>query len=361
MWRNVKLTLIFACLVAAASASVPVAGAERAAEKHGPAKSVTGPAWPKPPEPARIRFAKSVLGASDWGVSRSWFGRMVDTVTGRHETQFVRPTGVAASAGILYVADPGAQSLVVFDAARHKELRITRVGDTALVSPVAVAAGTQGTVYVADSYLRQILQLDRDGNLLRIISHDDMQRPSSIAFDATRHRLYVGDSKAHVVHVFDEQGHKVAALGKQGSGPGEFNSPTHLALMTDGSVVVTDALNFRVEVFDADGHYKYQVGKLGDGAGNFAAPKGVAVDRDGHIYTADAMFDAIQVFDADGRLMLGFGEQGTQAGQFWIPNGLYIDTDSQLFVADAYNRRIQVFQILTPPGAPVDIERGATK
>jgi DNA-binding beta-propeller fold protein YncE len=252
---------------------------------------------------------------------------------------------------VLYVADPGAQSVVVFDATRHKELRISRLGDKPLVSPVAITPGPQGTAFVADSYLRQVLQIDREGKLLRIIAHDDLQRPSSVAFDPDRHKLYVGDAKAHVIHVFDERGYKVSSFGGLGAGPGQFNSPTHLALMPDGSVVVTDALNFRAEVFGADGQFKYQLGKIGDGAGNFAAPKGVAVDRDGHVYVADAMFDAIQVFDAQGRLLLGFGEQGTQAGQFWIPNGLYIDAAQQLFVADAYNRRVQVFQIL-PASSP---------
>jgi sugar lactone lactonase YvrE len=217
----------------------------------------------------------------------------------------------------------------------------------------------EGTLFVADSYLRQVVQLDRDGNLLRTIAHDDLQRPSSVAFDARRQRLYVGDSKAHVIHVFDEQGHRVGTLGGVGAGPGQFNSPTHLALAPDGSVVVTDALNFRVEVFGPDGQYTDQLGKIGDGAGNFAAPKGVAVDRDGHIYVVDAMFDAVQVFNAKGRLLLGFGEQGNRAGQFWLPNGLYIDAGQQLFVADAYNRRIQVFQILSPPGGPSDVERGS--
>jgi DNA-binding beta-propeller fold protein YncE len=203
-----------------------------------------------------------------------------------------------------------------------------------------------------------VLQLDRDGELVRVVAHGDLQRPSSVAFDPTRRLLYVGDSKAHVVHVFDEQGARLASLGSLGGGAGQFNSPTHLALTPAGDVVVTDALNFRVEVLGADGQYRRQIGRIGDGAGNFAAPKGVAVDREGHIYVADAMFDAVQIFDAEGRLLLGFGEQGQQAGQFWIPNGLYIDDDQRLYVADAYNRRIQVFQIVSPAAEP-EVERGA--
>lgn len=347
-------------VLVALSMSGTAVGAERANGKSKPVE-VTGPVWPEAPAPARIRFLQSVDGASDWGVARNWWGRMVDTLTGRRELPFVRPTSVVEHEGVLYVADPGAQALVMFDAPRHKEIRVTRAGDRTLVSPVAVAVGPQGTVYVADSYLRQVLQLDRDGKLLRSIDHDDLRRPSSVAFDTERQRLYVGDAKAHVVHVFDAAGHKTATLGGLGSERGRFNSPTHVAVSPDGSVAVTDALNFRVQVFDAEGQARYFVGEHGDGAGNFAAPKGVAVDRAGHLYVADAMFDAVQIFDEQGRLLLGFGGQGNQAGQFWIPNGLDIDDQDRLFVADAYNRRIQVFQILPATVAADDAERGANQ
>jgi DNA-binding beta-propeller fold protein YncE len=348
------------CAVVGTGVTHPAYAGERAAGKPD-ASAAAGPVWPPPPEPARIRFIKSVDGASDWGVARSWWGRMVDTITGRHETQFVRPTGVAERDGVLYVADPGAQCVVVFDALRHKEQRITQVGDRTLVSPVAVTPGPGATVYVVDSWLRQVFQLDRMGNVLRTIAQEEMQRPSSIAYDAVRHRLYVGDAKAHVVHVFDEQGNRISSLGKLGAEPGEFNSPTHRAVAPNGDVVVTDALNFRIEVFGTDGVFISQFGRIGDGSGNFAAPKGVAVDRAGHIYVADAMFDAVQVFEVSGRLLLGFGQQGNQAGQFWIPNGLYVGANDRLFVADAYNRRIQVFQIVDLPGELVELERGAPR
>jgi DNA-binding beta-propeller fold protein YncE len=304
---------------------------------------------------------KEVNDAKDWGVARSWFGRMIDTLTGRHETPFVRPTGVAHRDGVLYVADPGAQAVFLYDEPRHRNITLNRVGDRVLASPVAVAAGTDGQFFIVDSWLREVLLLDRDGRLVRTIGHPDLQRPSSVAFDPERHRLYVGDSKAHVVHVFDDQGARVAHIGRLGGGPGEFNSPTHIAVTGDGSLIVTDALNFRVQVFDAHGNYRYRVGEHGDGAGNFAAPKGVATDRAGRIYVADAMFDAVQIFDSQGRLLLGVGEQGRGPGQFWIPNGLSIDSSDQLFVADAYNRRVQVFQLLGPNSDAVEVARGSPR
>jgi DNA-binding beta-propeller fold protein YncE len=313
-----------------------------------PASVTALPQWPAAPQPARIRFVQSVEDASDWGLARGWWGRAVDSITGRREQRFVRPTGVAERDGVLYVADPGAQCVVILDRPRRKELRLTRAGDRLLQSPVALTPGSRGSVYVVDSHARSVLQLGSDGSLLKIITATELQRPSSVAFDESRGRLYVGDSKAHTVHLFDEDGRRSGAIGHLGEGPGEFNSPTHLALRPDGHLVVTDALNFRVQVFDTEGRFIRETGEAGDGAGSFSSPKGVAVDPAGHLYVADAMFDAIQVFDEAGRLLLGFGGQGVQAGQFWLPNGLFIGPDQRLYVADAYNRRVQVFEIFDP-------------
>jgi DNA-binding beta-propeller fold protein YncE len=344
-------TIVMLC-IGIARPAVPIA---RAAE---PQRVAAEPRqWPPPPAPARVRYLQQVALASDWGVSRGWWGRVVDSLTGRRETGFVRPTGVCESGGVLYVADPGAQAVWIFDGPRKKQIVVTRVGEQMLASPVAVAPTGEGGVYVVDSVLAQVLRLDRDGRLLQGVSHPDMQRPSSIAFDASRRRLYVGDSKAHVVHVFDDRGAHLATIGGLGDDPGEFNAPTHLAVTPDGSLVVTDALNFRVQMFDADGRLLRSLGRIGDGSGNFAAPKGVAVDRWGYVYVADAMFDAVQVFDATGQLMLGFGSQGAQPGQFWLPNGLYIDGQDRLFVADAYNRRIQVFDLLGTPAPDSEARR----
>jgi sugar lactone lactonase YvrE len=318
-------------------------------------QSAAGPQWPKPPAVARIRFVRSVSGASDWGIARGWFGRLADSLTGRHAATFVRPTGVAEHEGVLYVADAGAQALIILDAPRHLEIRVDRIADRRLVSPVAVAVGPGGSVFLADSWLKQVLLLDRDGKLQRIVVGEGLGRPAAVAYDAVRRRLYVADSMAHVVNIYDLDGRLLGSVGGLGQQQGRFNSPTHLALARDGRLLVTDALNFRIQVFDSEGGFQRSLGTPGDGAGNFAAPKGVAADHAGHVYAADAMFDAVQVFDERGVLLLGFGEQGTQAGQFWMPNGLFMNEGEQLFVADAYNRRVQVFQVLplpvTEPGA----------
>lgn len=338
------LALAAGCAAAPTDGRPPDAGAARAASGRL--------VWPAPPAAGRIEHLQSVAVPADWGIERRALTRLVDVFTGRRDLPLVRPTGVAERGGVLYVADPGARTLRIFDGPRGKDIVVTRLGeDRALASPVAVAPGPDGTVFLADSGLRKVLAFDRDGGFVREVAGDGLIRPAALAFDPARGRLYVADSMAHRVFVYSADGAPLGDFGGNALAPGSFNSPTHLALSRDGLLYVTDALNFRVQAFDQDRQPRAVFGRHGDGAGDFAAPKGIAVDSHGRVFVADAMFDAVQVFQPDGVLLLGFGTQGSRPGQFWLPNGLYVNAADRLFVADAYNRRVQVFQVLPDPPA----------
>jgi DNA-binding beta-propeller fold protein YncE len=302
--------------------------------------------WPAPPAEPRIRWVRSVSGPRDAGIEPSFFGWLAERALGRTEEQFVRPTGVAAAAGALFVADPGAQALWIFDSRGQRATKVSRAATTALVSPVAVAPGRDGTVYVADSALRKVFLFRRTGELVRTAAEAGLERPAGIAFDPETGRVYVADSMGQQIAVYDTTGARVSSWGGRGSGPGQFNHPTHLALDRPGRILVTDALNFRVQAFDRAGRFLWTMGRQGNGSGDFASPKGVAADSHGNVYVVDALFDAVQIFEPGGTLLLGFGERGVQAGQFWLPGGIFIGLDDRIYVADAYNRRIQVFGLL---------------
>lgn len=309
--------------------------------------SVASLVWPEPPQPARIRFKQSISRPEDAGIRPTLWQRMVERVAGKdQEERFIRPTGIAATNEVLYVADPGAQQVRVFDLKAGRRRRIRQAGRQRFVSPVAVALGASGGVYVADSYLAKVFAFDAQGRLIATIAREEFRRPSGVAYDALRDRLYVADSAAHRIWVFTGAGNPIGSIGHRGTEPGAFNFPTHLAVGTDGRLYVTDALGFRVQIFNADGSVAGQFGRHGDASGDVARPKGVAVDRDGHIYLVDALFDAVQIFDRSGRLLLSFGRSGTAEGEFWLPNGVCIDAQDRIYVADSYNRRIQIFEYL---------------
>lgn len=299
--------------------------------------------WPQPPERPRIRYLRSVTGPQDWGIERSWLRRLADALTGGSAQEFVRPSSVIEAAGVLYVADPGTQSLWILDRPGKRTVQLTTIAEQALQSPVALALRADGAVFLADTGLNKVFLLDRKGALLRTFATQGLERPAALVWDETVHQLFVLDSKRHRITVFDGDGNVLRHLGGSGRGNGQFNYPTHMTQTSDGTLLVTDAMNFRIQAFSRNGDFLWKFGHHGNGSGDFAAPKGVAADTDGHYYVVDALFDAVQIFDRHGQLLLAFGKQGEQPGQFTLPRGIFISNEDKVYVADAFNQRVQVF------------------
>lgn len=343
--RTFRLTIVLAFAVLVSACQAPSPGAIESKQ------AAALPVWPQSPEEPRIRYVRSVSGPQDWGITKSFVRRFVDALAGRGAEHFLRPTGVAEREGVLYVADPGAQALWILDSRQERTIKVTEIGNAPLASPVAVAMRPDGAVYLADTGLKKVFLLDRNGKLLRIAAEEGLARPAGIAYDAASGRLYVVDSAAHRIGLFDEGGALLGTWSRAGVADGELNHPTHLALDREGTLLVTDALNFRIQAFGREGRFLWKLGRHGDGSGDFAAPKGVAADSEGNVYAVDALFDAVQIFARDGTLLLAFGERGVRPGQFWLPGGLFVSPEDRIYVADAYNQRIQVF----------DRARGAAK
>jgi DNA-binding beta-propeller fold protein YncE len=305
---------------------------------------IPAPQWPAPPRDPVIRFVTEAGGPEDFGLRRSFWKRVAGALRGDGRQTFIRPTDVVVANDNLYVADPGIPALWILNRRTRRWQQLRTMAGVALVSPVGVAPGPAGSVFLADSRLARVFRVQEDGKMVGEISDADFRRPAGLRYDASSDRLYVADSAAHTVWILSSAGKRLGALGQRGSGNGQFNYPTHVTVDRDGNVHVTDAMGFRIQSFGADGRYLASFGRHGDDAGDLAAPKGVAVDRDGHVYVVDALFDAVQIFDREGRLLLGFGKRGAQPGQFWLPGGIFIDGGSQIYVADSYNQRIQVFE-----------------
>jgi DNA-binding beta-propeller fold protein YncE len=340
--RIVTLGLLLATVLGAScapSASGPVA------EPPSPP-----PVWPQPPARPRVRFVKAVARPADLGVKVSFWERVGQIIVGRQEEWLIRPTAVVAAGQVIYVADAGAQALWILDAGAGRFRKIQNAKEQALVSPVAVALGAGGRVYLADSFLAKIFVYDAELKLEMTIANPTWRRPAGLAFDAARERLYVADSAAHRIWIHAPDGRPIGAIGQRGTGDGEFNFPTHVAVGPGDMVYVTDSLGFRIQEFDRDGRFVSMFGRHGDSSGDFAMPKGVALDSEGHVYVVDALFDAVQIFDRTGRFLLPFGGRGLGPGQFWLPAGVFIDPADRIYVADAYNQRIQIFQYLAGGG-----------
>jgi DNA-binding beta-propeller fold protein YncE len=345
MAAETRTTLLGLLLITAVVASCAPPSTRQNAEPSPPA-----PVWPQPPARPRVRFVKTVARPADLGIKPSFWQRVGQLVVGREEEWLIRPTAVAATGQVMYVADAGAQALWVLDAGAGRFRKVQKTKTDTLVSPVALAVGGEGRIYLADSFLAKVFVYDTELKLVATIADPNWRRPAGLAFDKARERLYVADSAAHRIWIHGRDGRPMGRIGERGAGDGEFNFPTHVAVGAGDMVYVTDSLGFRVQEFAPDGRFVSKFGQHGDSSGDFAMPKGVAVDSEGHVYVVDALFDAVQIFDRRGRFLLAFGERGLGPGQFWLPAGAFIDPADRIYVADAYNQRIQIFEYLAGGG-----------
>lgn len=304
------------------------------------------PEWPPAPDPARIAYVGSISRPDDMGISRSVLQRLRDVVLGADDQRLVRPMAVVAVGRTLFVADPGARGVHRFDPVGGSYDLIRAAGGAPLPSPVALARGGEGEVYVSDSQLGRVFVIRPGGTVAQPVSLDAMLRqPTGLAVDSAAGRLYVVDTAAHRIEVFDRDGVRIASLGRRGEGPGEFNYPSLLWRAPGGRLYVTDSLNFRVQILEPDGTFVGSFGQIGDGSGDTPRAKGVATDGDGQVYVADALFNTVQIFDGTGRFLLSLGGLGQGAGEFWLPAGLFIDGE-RIYIADSYNGRVQILRYL---------------
>jgi hypothetical protein len=118
----------------------------------------------------------------------------------------------------------------------------------------------------------------------------------AVDFDG-RDNLYVLDANNFRVLVLDAAGRFVRSIGGQGGGPGEMTRPSGMAILADGTIVVSDAGRRAYSLFGSDGRFLRQVAYAdGEGVGGreeglHAHPRGGVV---AHIYPLRDRTDALE-------------------------------------------------------------------
>jgi DNA-binding beta-propeller fold protein YncE len=341
--------VLLACMLALAGCA-ETRQVMRADPLAGPART-----WPEPPETPRFRYAGQLLGEDNF-VPESADTRagavkllkwLVGLVMEQDKLTLKRPqSGVTDDEGRVYVTDGASHAVFVFDRPAGK----LRIWEEALprrrfVMPVGIALGPQGQVLVADAELGVVVRLGQDGKPLGSFGKGILDRPTGLARDAVRGRVYVADTRAHDIKVFADDGSLLQVIGRRGEGEGELNFPTHLAYGGE-RLYVADSMNARVVLFDRDGKPDGSVGQRGRYVGNLTRPKGVATDRAGRLYVVESYYDRLLVFDRAGRFLMPLGGTGKEAGQFYLPAGAWSDAQGRLYVADMFNGRVVMFQAL---------------
>jgi sugar lactone lactonase YvrE len=329
-----------------------------------PTEKVVLPAWPPPPQKARIEFVRTIASEDDVVHNTTFTQQVANFLAGTKPTpaQIVEPDGIAVSddGSVLYVSDRAQGAVFVFDFGK-KEFRA--VGGLAF--PIGVAVDGQQNIYVAEQPNKAITVFDPTGKQIRSITDPSLERPSGIAIDRERKRLYVADtshatSKEHTVKIFSLEGKLIGKIGgEKGYAPGHFLFPTYVWVDSDGDVYVTDTMNCRVQAFSPDGKYIRSYGERGDAFGQFSRPKGVALDTLHNVYVVDSGWSIVQIFNPEAQVLLFFGGRGPLPGMLKNPTALAIDKNNHIYVGDYLNHRIEVYRLVNTTAADSMPDSGA--
>ncbi len=252
--------------------------------------------------------------------------------------------------GGLFIADSRNHRIEKRNAGGNMERRFGKPGvkDGELREPCAVAVGSDGFIYVADTFYT----LDPNGGLpwgrvqkfnpLGVfagswgkvsVAPNDLFGPRGIALDS-QNFVYVSDTGNHRIVKYSADGSFVKAWGKNGSGPGEFKEPFGLAFDSKDRLFVADRLNSRVQVFDANGRFLREFkAEIGDGEQINREPY-IAIDsKRGWVWVSNPMAGQVNRYTLDGGGRKAYDT--AQEGKLKQPTGLAVrESDGMLFVSD---------------------------
>ena len=309
--------------------------------------------WPEEPAVPRYAFIGHLVGESNRvdAPRRGAMARLLAAIVGLDAQQedaldLLRPQQVITdNLGKIYITDPGMQSLFVFDEVLGEfTVWDERSLNVAMPSPIGVAYA-EGSIWVTDSELARVYRLSPEGELIGSFTHENLRRPTGIAWDPEQRIIYVSDTATSDIKLFDIRGELLGTWGAAGTGEGQFNRPTYL-VYREGRLYVADSLNARVQVLDRQGRFVHSIGKRGLYVGNFSRPKGIALDSDGNIYVAESYYDHVLIYNPEGNLLMSIGGPGRAPGQFFQPTGVWVDDRDRLYVSDMLNGRVSMFQYL---------------
>lgn len=313
--------------------------------------------WPAPPEQPRFEYQATLRSAADIvreNDEMKWEKMLIGRAVSDNPVIY-KPSGIASRGGMIYLTEPVAKCVTVFDVPRRKLFRFGLREPNKLERPMGIALDDKRHAYVVDAGLRRVMVFDGLGLFSHSIDIDrGFTSPVALAVSPNGDTVYVVDrgdiaNEDHKIVAFGQDGKERFRLGPRGPEPGKFNIPLAAVTGPDGALYVCDSGNFRVQKFDSSGKFLVSFGGVGAELGRFSRPRSIALDPQGNIYVSDAGFGNVQIFNPQGELLLAIGKLGQVSGpgNYRLIAGIAVDEGGRLYVVDHFVKKVEVFARLS--------------
>ena len=259
---------------------------------------------------------------------------------GTEDGEFDSPTGIAVdNKGNFFVADTGNGRIEKFS---PNGSFVTGIGQ--FETPNGITIDREGNIYVAEiGSKHRVQKLAPDGKLIAEWKGADLgfYGPRRIAIGPAD-SVYVVDQGHNRIIKFSSDGQVLASWGSSGTGDGQFNDPTSVAVDTKTNrVYVADPRNRRIETFDSEGNF---IGKWSiPGWGEPAGFEDLAVDSNtNRLYASSAHMNAVLIFDLNGTRIGSLTPK--LPDKLDGPSALAL-TDRKLYVLNMGGNRVSVIDL----------------
>ena len=208
--------------------------------------------------------------------------------------------------------------------------------------PKGIVFHNNGNIFVGDTVGRILIFNGRGvyvGSFGMFGSLDNqLSDPWGLSVDSDGN-VIVADKGNSSIKIFSPDGEFLMKIGGQGT----LKSPVH-CIQYEKYLVVSDKGEHCIKVFDRNGNFQYMFGKKGSGDGEFNAPSCMAVNKLGHLMVCDECNHRVQVFELNGKFIGKFGREGSNLGELKNPASLAILSNGRIAVSEWNNHRIQLFE-----------------
>jgi DNA-binding beta-propeller fold protein YncE len=189
-------------------------------------------------------------------------------------------------------------------------------------------------IWTTDNALHVVRKFSPDGQLLLTLGEDDkmFRSPDDLVF-ARNGDIYVADAGNGRVVQLNREGKLIRTWGVKGKGTSEFAAAHGIAIDKQDRIYVADRGNHRIQVFDRDGKFIDEWKGFGNPFGALVVGSELLVsDGDAHTISHLSL--------KDGKMNAQWGDPETLK----LPHLMAVAPDGSLYVAEVNGKRVQRFQ-----------------